>query len=140
MERFGETLRSEREQRGVTLDSICATTKVSLRHLESLEADDFEHLPRGVFRKGIVRSYIQAVGLDEAIWIERFEASLRRSGISNEIEAGDLTRFAHAVKRSRGSAPRSMRMRWLGVLLLILVLAGLAFLLWKYVLASRIHI
>jgi cytoskeleton protein RodZ len=62
---FGERLRREREMRGVTLDEISESTKISRRHLESLEKEDFESLPGGVFNRGFVRAYARFLGLDE---------------------------------------------------------------------------
>ncbi len=62
---FGDKLRREREMRGVTLDEISESTKISRRHLESLEKEDFESLPGGVFNKGFVRAYARFLGIDE---------------------------------------------------------------------------
>jgi len=55
MANFGETLRKERESRGIALDTVVGTTKISLRHLNAIESDRFDQLPGGVFNKGIVR-------------------------------------------------------------------------------------
>src|SRR5260370_14529442 len=65
MSAFGERLRREREMRGITLDEISESTKISRRHLESLEREDFDSLPGGIFNKGFVRSYARFLGLDE---------------------------------------------------------------------------
>jgi cytoskeleton protein RodZ len=65
MSAFGERLRREREMRGVTLDEISESTKISRRHLESLEREDFDSLPGGIFNKGFVRAYARFLGLDE---------------------------------------------------------------------------
>jgi cytoskeleton protein RodZ len=62
---FGERLRREREMRGITLDEISESTKISRRHLESLESEDFDALPGGIFNKGFVRAYARYLGLDE---------------------------------------------------------------------------
>ncbi|HMF90033.1 MAG TPA: helix-turn-helix domain-containing protein [Candidatus Angelobacter sp.] len=62
---FGERLRREREMRGITLDEISESTKISRRHLESLEREDFDALPGGIFNKGFVRAYARYLGLDE---------------------------------------------------------------------------
>src|SRR5262244_2297073 len=62
---FGERLRREREMRGITLDEISESTKISRRHLESLEREDFDSLPGGIFNKGFVRAYARFLGLDE---------------------------------------------------------------------------
>jgi cytoskeleton protein RodZ len=62
---FGERLRREREMRGITLDEISESTKISRRHLEALEKEDFDSLPGGVFNRGFVRAYARFLGLDE---------------------------------------------------------------------------
>jgi cytoskeleton protein RodZ len=62
---FGDRLRREREMRGITLDEIAESTKISRRHLESLEKEDFESLPGGIFNKGFVRAYARYLGIDE---------------------------------------------------------------------------
>jgi len=62
---FGDKLRREREMRGVTLDEISESTKISRRHLESLEKEDFDSLPGGVFNKGFVRAYARFLGINE---------------------------------------------------------------------------
>jgi cytoskeleton protein RodZ len=62
---FGERLRREREMRGITLNEIAESTKISRRHLESLEKEDFDSLPGGIFNKGFVRAYARYLGIDE---------------------------------------------------------------------------
>jgi cytoskeleton protein RodZ len=62
---FGDRLRREREMRGITLDEITESTKVSRRHLEALEGEHFDQLPGGVFNKGFVRAYARFLGIDE---------------------------------------------------------------------------
>lgn len=62
---FGERLRREREMRGISLNEISESTKISRRHLEALESEDFDALPGGVFNRGFVRAYAHFVGIDE---------------------------------------------------------------------------
>jgi cytoskeletal protein RodZ len=62
---FGERLRREREMRGITLDEISESTKISRRHLEALEKEEFDELPGGIFNKGFVRAYARYLGIDE---------------------------------------------------------------------------
>jgi cytoskeleton protein RodZ len=62
---FGDRLKREREMRGITLDEITESTKISRRHLEALEGEHFDQLPGGVFNKGFVRAYARFLGLDE---------------------------------------------------------------------------
>lgn len=51
--------------RRVSLDEIAESTKIARRHLESLEKEDFDSLPGGVFNKGFVRAYARFIGIDE---------------------------------------------------------------------------
>src|SRR5689334_4745225 len=62
---FGEHLKRERELRGVSLDEICAATRIGTRFLEALENEDWERLPGGVFNRGFVRAVARYLGLDE---------------------------------------------------------------------------
>jgi len=62
---FGDRLRREREMRGVTLDEIAESTKISRRSLEALEQEEFDLLPGGIFNKGFVRAYARYLGIDE---------------------------------------------------------------------------
>src|SRR5215475_3403709 len=62
---FGDRIRREREMRGITLDEITESTKISRRHLEALEGEHFDQLPGGVFNKGFVKAYARFLGIDE---------------------------------------------------------------------------
>ena len=64
MASFGETLKRERELRGVSLREIADSTKISARFLDAIEHDRLDILPGGVFRRSFVREYARALGLD----------------------------------------------------------------------------
>jgi cytoskeletal protein RodZ len=78
---FGEKLRKQREQRGIELDAISNTTKISTRMLRALEEEHFDQLPGGVFNKGFVRAYARHVGLDEQEAIADYLAALNGSQV-----------------------------------------------------------
>jgi len=139
MGRFGDELRSEREQKRVTLETICAVTKVSVRHLEALEGGHYDELPGGVFRKGILRSYLGAVGLDESPWMERFEAALRESG-AVQAESNDWVEFAENVRRNRGGMEPGTGSRWIGVAAMAGTLVMLGWGVWKFVLHGHLFL
>ena len=139
MERFGDKLRLEREQRKVTLDTICSMTKVSVRHLELLEAGRLTELPGGVFRKGIVRSYVNAVGLEETPWLERFESTLREMGAASSSDH-DWVEFAENVRRNRGASQSVGNSKWIGVAVMVAMLVVLGWGVWKFVLHGRLFL
>lgn len=119
---FGEELRRAREERGVDVEAICQTTKVPAKHIRALEAGALGELPGGVFRRGFVRSYLRALGLEEGAWMKRFEASCRESGMVDPDEMEWVT-FAENVKNTRAATRRTMGMRGMGVGLLLAALA-----------------
>ncbi len=139
---FGEQLRSEREGRGISIERLCADTKVNQRFLEALERGAYQDLPGGVFRRGFVRAYLRAVGLDEAEWMPRFDESYTRLmqslGINPESQSEDWATFAVNVKRNRGAPRQRLLKRWLGVLAMLAVLAGAGWAVWHYVLKSHL--
>ena len=61
---LGDRLRSARERKGLTLSEIAARTKISVHALEAIEAEQFDRLPRGVFRRAYLRAFAGVVGLD----------------------------------------------------------------------------
>lgn len=62
---FGDRLRRQRELRGVSLEEISQSTKISTRLLRALEDQQFERLPGGIFNKGFIRAYARYLGIDE---------------------------------------------------------------------------
>jgi cytoskeleton protein RodZ len=137
MERFCDELRGERERRKVSIEAICEETKVSSRHLHALEAGEYDQLPGGVFRKGIVRSYLGALGLDETTWLERFEASLRESGVVS-ADGNDWIEFAENVRRNRIGTEPATGLRWMGVGMMLASLMALGWGVWKFALHGRL--
>jgi cytoskeletal protein RodZ len=133
MRNFGEELRMERLSRGIALHEITAVTKISSRHLEALEQGDFRQLPGGILSKGIVRGYASVVGLDPGDWTERFLEASGDSTPKKDEERG-WVEFASNVGKARLQRSNAMeqRLRWIGVILLILVVAAGAFLGWRY--------
>jgi cytoskeletal protein RodZ len=61
---FGGQLRKLREQRRVRLEVIEKRTKVSIALLRSLEEGGCEGWPGGIYSRGYVRAYAEAIGVD----------------------------------------------------------------------------
>jgi cytoskeletal protein RodZ len=68
-------LRAAREAKGYSLDDVATRTRVPLRHLNHIDAGEWNALPAITYSVGFVRSYANAVGLDgTAIGVELREA------------------------------------------------------------------
>ena len=55
-----------RRNRGISLEQIAASTKISLRSLEAIERGDFRKLPGGIYNTSYIRQYARAIDYDEA--------------------------------------------------------------------------
>jgi len=74
----GAHLRRVRLRRGLELEQIASTTKVSAAYLRFIEEESFDDLPAAVYVRGFVSAYARSIGLDApaaaASYMERFEA------------------------------------------------------------------
>jgi cytoskeletal protein RodZ len=133
MGNFGEDLRMERLSRGIALEEITATTKISQRYLVALEEERFRLLPGGILSKGIVRGYANALGLDQHDWIERYMKAYSTSGQMKDDDSS-WTAFASNVGKARilRHDAVEVRLRWIGAVLLLLVVAIAAYLTLRY--------
>ncbi|HET7696260.1 MAG TPA: helix-turn-helix transcriptional regulator [Vicinamibacterales bacterium] len=61
---FGQKLRREREKKRLGLDHLAARTKVGASLLRAMEAGDCSRWPGGIYSRGYIRAYAEAVGLD----------------------------------------------------------------------------
>lgn len=115
MPSFGENLRREREMRGVTLQEIATATKISVRFLEAIEAEEFTKLPGGIFTRSFMRTYAKYLGLDE----ERVLAEYHL--VTGPIPEVDLARSP--IRRPLATSQRS-RTPLLALLVAAVLLAG----------------
>ena len=78
MKTFGEYLRFERERRNISLEEVRARIRVSMKYLRAFEEDDLASYPQETYAKGFLRSYAQAVGLDENGVVRKYQYFLKR--------------------------------------------------------------
>lgn len=76
---IGEFLRSEREKRHISIEQVASATKIGLKLLHALEADNFDALPAKPFVRGFITSYCRYVGLQPDDVLRGFETSLTES-------------------------------------------------------------
>ena len=117
---LGEQLRRARESRGVSLREVSEQTRITMRHLEAIEADDLKSLPGGIFNKSFVKSYARHVGFPEARALELYERTARERGLHTD-------EVATSPQRSRvytGESARSPLMTY-GLSVLIVGLLAL---------------
>jgi cytoskeletal protein RodZ len=87
MATLGEKLREAREAHGYTLREVADNTRISARHLEAIEADDYRPLPGGVFNKGFIKAFARYVGVDENEALSDYLRQVNQQGSTADDEA-----------------------------------------------------
>jgi transcriptional regulator with XRE-family HTH domain len=99
---FGSRLRTQRERRGVTLESIVDSTKIKHSLLEALERGDASQWPRGLFRRAYIRDYACAIGLPAEPLVAEFVKLFPEDGsfVSEDMNAAaqEPMRLSFAVE------------------------------------------
>jgi cytoskeleton protein RodZ len=75
-------LRQARETRGLSMAQVAASTKIPVRQLAALEAEEYDALPGGIFVRGHIRAAAKAVGLDPADLTEHYQEETRPSPVA----------------------------------------------------------
>jgi cytoskeleton protein RodZ len=103
MPSFGEELRRHRELRSISLREIADATKINIRFLESLENNDFTHLPGGQFNKGFIRAYARHIGLEGEGMVDAYLLEMRRQEEAERAQGKQSG--ARSRRRSSGNFP-----------------------------------
>jgi transcriptional regulator with XRE-family HTH domain len=90
-----------RQKRGVTLEQIAESTKISMRFLRAIEDEEFEKLPGGIFSTSYLRQYASEIGFDESELLSRY----------NEV----MFPPSPLETARTGEAPKGLLGRWLGL-------------------------
>ncbi|MCK5248669.1 MAG: helix-turn-helix domain-containing protein [Spirochaetaceae bacterium] len=64
MKSLGDTLKSVREERGISMDQAIHETNISRNFLEALENEEFDEFPAEAYLVGFLRNYSDFLGLD----------------------------------------------------------------------------
>ncbi|MBI3358898.1 MAG: DUF4115 domain-containing protein [Nitrospirae bacterium] len=94
METLGQTLRRNREAKGISVEAVVLHTRIQAVLIDAIEADRFDKIASLVSAKGFVRSYARFLNIDEAETIKRL----------SELSASE-TSLAHLIFPKAESIP-----------------------------------
>lgn len=126
MATLGQDLKRERELRGVSLEDISNSTKISLKLLEALEQDRLDDLPGEFFIKAILRIYATSIGLEEDSFLNKYyeDSLLKEQFIEEKAQR----------KEVKQPLPRHIKKR---IGFSVLVIAALVILIFIYLIAWK---
>lgn len=97
MDSIGQTLRAEREKRGLTLDDAHESTKITIQNISALEEDRFDSFPNKVYARAFLRDYSNFLGLDSAELLTEYEEKWSPKPVPESIQEARPSRFARAL-------------------------------------------
>jgi cytoskeletal protein RodZ len=68
-----------RRNRGISLEQIAESTKISVRSLEAIEQGDFGKLPGGIYNTSYIRQYARAIEYDEGALLAFYTREMAHS-------------------------------------------------------------
>ena len=120
LEELGAALRAEREKRGLSIEDVANHLKIGARLLRALEEGDASSLPHLAYAKGFIRSYSSYLGMAAE---EVNEAVCALGGTSPAVP--------QPVYMPEESLAPGRSLKWLGVLIVLALVAGGAYVAWQ---------
>jgi cytoskeletal protein RodZ len=68
-----------RRNRGISLEQIADSTKISVRALEAIEQGDFRKLPGGIYNTSYIKQYARAIDYDESMLLAYYHREMARA-------------------------------------------------------------
>jgi len=129
---LGDRLKGAREARGLSLQDLADSTKISIPTLEALERLDYSRLPGGIFSRAFVRAYASAVGVDSDEAVAEFledHARYEREA-ATKVKGPEITADDQEFLERQQRAVRTLR---LGLVIAAILSVGvLAYELWVW--------
>ena len=93
-----------RRNRGISLEQIAESTKISIRSLEAIEQGDFRKLPGGIYNTSYIRQYARAIEYDECALIAFYTREMARcEGVPSKDSNGNgVYRGFHPASSTMG--------------------------------------
>jgi|SRR5579859_2463053 cytoskeletal protein RodZ len=88
-ERSVLSLATIRRNRGISLEQIAQSTKISVRSLEAIERGDFQKLPGGIYNTNYIRQYARAIDYDESAILAVYHQSVGSPEAQNSAAKGN---------------------------------------------------
>ena len=116
-------LRALRVSKGLSLEDVAARLKFPARHIEALESERFEDLPKGLGLKSLIKNYAKLLGIDSKPLEDAFSHYVGHveGGIGNHNSTRTLE--SHAVTPLR---PAFAWLWWVLIAAVVLVAAAVA--------------
>ena len=123
--KIGEVLGEARERQGLELREVEERTKIRLKYLRALEAEDWDALPTSAYAKGFLRTYAQLLVLDAEALVDEYRRQVE--GVSGDpaYPLGDQLLERRRRVGQRSHVNRAAIMLAIGAMVVIGVVAAI---------------
>ncbi|QGY41249.1 DUF4115 domain-containing protein [Pseudodesulfovibrio cashew] len=121
---LGEALRQEREKKGLSIEMVMDSTKISRTNIVAMENGDRSSLPHPVYAKGFVKSYARFLGLDAEELSMVVDREYQDEAGGPEEHIYEVSPAAEKAFQDKDFQEGKRRVRWPLLLILVLLLAG----------------
>ena len=125
MKTFGDRLKSEREDSGLTIEAVAEILHVDQDRLQALECNDFTALPDEAVMRDCLTGYADCLKVDADLMIEDYVRE--RENCLRELDAAVTEQVARAARVATPTAPHQSRQfsKWFvpGVVVTLALLA-----------------
>jgi cytoskeletal protein RodZ len=77
-----------RRNRGISLEQIAESTKISVRSLEAIERGEFRKLPGGIYNTSYIKQYARAIDYDETAILAFYHREMNTAQAASEPGRG----------------------------------------------------
>lgn len=102
---IGAQLRQARESRGISIETLASTTRISPRALEGIERNDLSVVPPRPYNRGFVAAFAREVGLNPDDVVTRYFAQFEEEAPPPPIESVSLGAASPEPGRWSGWGP-----------------------------------
>ena len=96
---IGEILKTAREKQGLSLEEISLLTKVNLKYLSAIEANNWDVLPSSVQQKGFVRTYARVLEVDPGPLLGQLRSIIQEDDLKVEPAPPDVPDSSPAAEQ-----------------------------------------
>lgn len=122
---LGQYLRQEREQKAISVEQVASATRIGVRTIHAIEADQYADLPAKPFVRGFVSSYARFIGIDPKETLTRYGQFLEEK-VEQERPNREAGHSGYAFEKRDGEQrSRTVLAMVLGVFVLIGIAAAL---------------
>jgi Helix-turn-helix domain len=104
--RIGEVLQDARRRAGLDMRTAEERTKIRIKYLRALEAEDWEALPSPAYARGFLHTYAQLLGLDADALVDEYRRQVEPERGTSVYPFGDQVLEARRRPGERERRPR----------------------------------